>query len=53
MCWRHSESAPVAIHPNMGRYYRKQIASLREALNDDARRAEAVSLIRTSLTGSS
>lgn len=42
-----TEADPVVIHPNMGRYYRKQISAQREALNDESRGAGAVALIRT------
>jgi hypothetical protein len=42
-----TDAPPVAIHPNIGKYYRKQVGELREALNDPDRRAEAVTLIRT------
>ena len=37
---------PVAIHPAMGRIYRKQVGALREALNEEGRRVEAIGLIR-------
>src|SRR5262249_18902877 len=42
-----TERVPVSVHPAMGRYYRKQVGALREALNDPKARAEAVALLRT------
>jgi hypothetical protein len=41
------EEETVLIHPEMGRYYRDQVAALSEALGDEDYRAEAVGIIRT------
>jgi DNA invertase Pin-like site-specific DNA recombinase len=41
------EEETVLIHPEMGRYYRDQVAALSEALGDEDYRAEAVAIIRT------
>jgi hypothetical protein len=41
------EEETVLIHPEMGGYYRDQVAALSEALGDEDYRAEAVAIIRT------
>lgn len=41
------EEETVLIHPEMGRYYRDQVAVLSEALGDEDYRAEAVAIICT------
>ena len=40
------EEMPVLIHPNMGGYYRDQVAGLREALTDENHRLDAVEIMR-------
>jgi len=42
-----TKEEPVLLHPNMAGHYRKQIARLTSALNDDENRTEAADLIRS------
>ena len=42
-----TKEEPVLLHPGMAGHYRKQIARLAAALNDDENRAEAADLIRS------
>ena len=42
-----TQEEPVLIHPNMATTYRDQVTSLHDALNDEARRTEAVDIIRS------
>ncbi|WP_199229733.1 zinc ribbon domain-containing protein, partial [Azospirillum sp. TSO22-1] len=41
-----ADEEPVLLHPDMGRRYRREVAALRDALNDDGRRIEAAELVR-------
>jgi hypothetical protein len=41
------ETPPPLLHPNMADYYRQQVTKLRDALNDEAHRAEAADILRT------
>ncbi|MCB9987722.1 MAG: recombinase family protein [Rhodospirillales bacterium] len=41
-----AEEVPVLIHPQMADRYRKEVLSLRRALNDEEHRAEAADLLR-------
>jgi len=41
-----TDEEPVLIHPNMATLYRQQVGRLRETLNDEENRAEAVESIR-------
>ena len=41
-----TEESPVLVHPNMSKFYREQVAALRDAPNDEERRIEAASIIR-------
>ncbi|MBK8174834.1 MAG: recombinase family protein [Rhodospirillales bacterium] len=42
-----SREQPVLLHPNMSQHYRQHVAELIEALNDEDRRNQATSLIRS------
>ncbi|WP_114090138.1 recombinase family protein [Thalassospira profundimaris] len=44
---KDTQEEPVLIHPNMAASYRDQVAALHDALNDKARRAEAVDITRS------
>ncbi|MBX9738944.1 MAG: recombinase family protein [Beijerinckiaceae bacterium] len=39
--------SPVRLHPNLAEAYREKVAALRDALQDDATRAEAFEIVRS------
>lgn len=43
----NTEDTPVLIHPRMADRYKKEVAALRAALNDEANRTEAAELLRS------